>query len=352
MKTIVVNATALDYSGALTVLKQFVGAVPADGFEYLVFIGNQVVLEPVATNVRLVPVAVKSLPKRFYWDAFGLKKWLKSHRISPVAAISLQNTNFRVGSNIPNYIYFHQSILLFDHNWSPFKRKEKTLWFYKNIYPFFVRLFLNERSEIFVQIDYIRDEFARRFNFPKEKIHRVFPHIVIPSADQAEELELDQETINLIYPATPFIYKNHSVLFDALSRIGDRRFVLYLTCEKEAFQADLSGIDVRFLGSLPFSKVLGLYAKADALLFPSYIETFGLPMIEAASFGIPVIASDLPYARQVLGHYAGVEYVRFDDSQAWADKIRQVKKNRRYPAYQLADIPSWPELFRIVTQNL
>jgi glycosyltransferase involved in cell wall biosynthesis len=46
------------------------------------------------------------------------------------------------------------------------------------------------------------------------------------------------------------------------------------------------------------------YSSADCLLAASFGEGFGLPLIEAASFGLPIIARDLPVFHEVAGDYA------------------------------------------------
>jgi glycosyltransferase involved in cell wall biosynthesis len=43
-----------------------------------------------------------------------------------------------------------------------------------------------------------------------------------------------------------------------------------------------------------------LYKKADALIYPSLFESFGLPIIEARSFNLPVLASELDYVRDLI----------------------------------------------------
>lgn len=50
------------------------------------------------------------------------------------------------------------------------------------------------------------------------------------------------------------------------------------------------------------------YANADALIAASYAEGFGLPVVEARHFGVPIIASDIPVFREVLN---GVPFARF-----------------------------------------
>src|SRR3546814_15007679 len=46
------------------------------------------------------------------------------------------------------------------------------------------------------------------------------------------------------------------------------------------------------------------YADADALLFPSLDESFGLPLVEAMTLGLPILAAERPYARSLCGDAA------------------------------------------------
>lgn len=352
MYTIVVNATALDSSGALSILRQFIGAIPIDNnVEYLVFISPSIELNCDSLNVRLVPVfGVKPLLKRFVWDAFGLRRWLKQNKIKPSASISLQNTNFRTGYNISNYVYYHQSIPFFPFKWSPFKVRERTLWFYKNIYPFFVQIFLNRRTEVFVQLEFIREGFTKRFGFESNKIHVVRPKIIVtPSSIEAPKLPASR--INLFYPATPLFYKNHKMLFDALLGVEKDKLTLSLTCEKEQFSYDIPG-NVNFLGVISLQSVMAVYRECDAMVFPSYIETFGLPLIEAASVGIPILCADLPYAREVLSGYDGAVFIDHTNPNAWAEAINTLIKGKRYTPYRPLEKNSWDKMFQIINNKL
>lgn len=349
---IIINATALDRGGGLTILKQFIDAVPEDKFNYLFFVPPTISIKNSQSNISIVTMDVKSFFKRFMWDAFGLKKYLKKNNITPIAAISLQNTNFRVGCKIPNYIYYHQPIPFYDIFWSPLKNHQRIMWFYKHIYPFFVKQFINSRTEIFVQLNFIKAGFIKKFNFLPNKVYVITPNINIPNKDRVSKVELELDKINLFYPAMPYFYKNHGIIIDAISKLKNPNVVLYLTCHREDIAKDCGHLDIRFMGSIPFEKVLGMYSQADAMLFPSYIETYGLPLIEGASFGIRILAADLPYSREVLNGYEGVEFIDYSDSNEWASSIEKLKKEKKHRLYTLSETKSWQELFRIVKQNL
>jgi len=62
-----------------------------------------------------------------------------------------------------------------------------------------------------------------------------------------------------------------------------------------------------------------LYNNCDCLIAASYGEGFGLPLIEAAQYQLPIIARDLPVFREVAGEHAW--FFSGADAQAVADSI-------------------------------
>ncbi len=61
---------------------------------------------------------------------------------------------------------------------------------------------------------------------------------------------------------------------------------------------------VIFFGPANDRELATLYAHARALVFPSFMEGFGLPALEALAAGTPVICSDIPVFHEVLGDAA------------------------------------------------
>lgn len=72
-------------------------------------------------------------------------------------------------------------------------------------------------------------------------------------------------------------------------------------------------------GRVGAAELSALYAGALALVAPSYLEGYGLPAVEALAHGTPVITSDLPPVREVLG--GGARYVPPGDARALADAL-------------------------------
>ncbi len=69
-----------------------------------------------------------------------------------------------------------------------------------------------------------------------------------------------------------------------------------------------------------------LYPRARGLIFPSFVEGFGMPLIEAAHHGARIIASDIPVFREIGGD--SVVYFDLLDAKALADRICEVSVER------------------------
>ena len=64
---------------------------------------------------------------------------------------------------------------------------------------------------------------------------------------------------------------------------------------------------VHFVGGVAYDRVPDWYRHAAAFAFPSLLETFGHPLLEAMAAGTPILASDTPVSREIAGdaaHYA------------------------------------------------
>lgn len=114
----------------------------------------------------------------------------------------------------------------------------------------------------------------------------------------------------LYYPAASFPHKNHLALLEtyaALRRAGRMPYRLVLSgvrtkawrlVQRRVAALGL-GEAVTDLGYVPFADVRRLYAGAEAVLFPTRYEGFGLPVTEAVEHEKKVIVSDIPVFREL-----------------------------------------------------
>ena len=91
---------------------------------------------------------------------------------------------------------------------------------------------------------------------------------------------------------------------------------------------------------------------AQALLFPSFAEGYGMPLVEALMLGTPVVATDLPAFRETAGDVP--EYLHPMDGPAWTQAVRDYARphseRRAAQMSRLADwsAPTWPDHFEHV----
>jgi glycosyltransferase involved in cell wall biosynthesis len=116
---------------------------------------------------------------------------------------------------------------------------------------------------------------------------------------------------DFVYVASGEPHKNHRRLLEAWCLLADEGVFpsLYLTLDEARFATlckeievmrQQHGLKVTNAGQLSHQDVLALYTKAGAVIYPSTFESFGLPLIEARQEGLPVLASELDYVRDVL----------------------------------------------------
>lgn len=108
---------------------------------------------------------------------------------------------------------------------------------------------------------------------------------------------------------------------------------------------------IEFIGQVKFEEILSYYGSADIILFPSYIETFGLPLIEAAYFNKTIICADEEYAKEVLMGYGGISYVSSRDIKSWGEAIlSSFFKNTETHNFQCKnEQKGWKEFFKVIS---
>ncbi|MBF0677165.1 glycosyltransferase family 1 protein [Pseudomonas sp.] len=79
------------------------------------------------------------------------------------------------------------------------------------------------------------------------------------------------------------------------------------------------------------------YAHARALVFPSHVEGFGLPLVEAMQRGLPVMASDIPVFREVGGDF--MAYFDLATPKSLADQVMQFESSGKFPS--LKSVSDW-----------
>ena len=170
--------------------------------------------------------------------------------------------------------------------------------------------------------------------------------------------------IIFIYPAFPRVFKNFEVLAEAAQYLyehGRINFKVILTINGNENNYARHIVDkykkiptISFVGLKTRDEIITLYQQSSVLVFPSKLETWGLPITEAKQFNIPIILADLPYAHETIGSYDKVKFFNPDDHIQLAECMESFMDGILvYDCSQAASIEdpfaqNWQELFEIL----
>lgn len=347
MKIIVVNNPVAQFGGALSILRQFIESVNKYDLKniYYIFTSLEELKKYEKKNIKIVVIKKQRFLGRLYWDYIGLKKYCKKNNINPNLIISLQNTGVLYKGK-EQLIYEHQSLIFSDRNWSLFKKQERRYWFYKNIYPFFIKFTINKNTKIITQTLWMKEKFQKLLKNKEYKSIEVYaPNINLDIYKYEEEkIDIDEKKINIFYPASSEILKNHRLILEILKELKRRdinllkKIRVYFTFDKTE-RKDLLKIiteeklekNIIFLGNLKYNTVINYYKKVDLMIFPSIIESFPLPLIEAATLGVPILAANEIYSK-FLKDYEKISYCELQkDLLSWIENFYGIldKKNKK-----------------------
>jgi alpha-1,3-rhamnosyl/mannosyltransferase len=209
-----------------------------------------------------------------------------------------------------------------------------------------LRRTVRSATAVAVPSDFVAGRLVDRLGADRDRIS-VVPWCVLPapaatstpSAAVAAGLGIAGPYV--VYPAITHPHKNHAVLIAASELVAPGVTIVFCGAAGDddrrvatAMAATTRPDRMRRLDRLPRGDVLGLIAGAEALVFPSRYEGFGLPVLEAMAAGVPVIASTAGSLPELVGTMA--ETLDPDDPVAWATAIDRAVSDDAWAASQVA----------------
>lgn len=317
-------------------------------------------------EVRAFPKSRKSWFLRLYYEYWYF--YFFSKKLKPFFWLSLHDMT-------PNLKDTNQAV--YCHNASPFhKTSFKTIFIdpkqflFDVFYIYLYRINIKRNKYVILQQDWMRKEFIKKFELNKENVIVALPLNYNQSnkiATTGRKVKNDN-VVRFFYPSFPRRFKNFEVICKAAGLIKkefDGKFEIVLTVDgtenaySKYIRKRYEKLDcIRFVGKITHEQVFDYYEKCDCLIFPSKLESWGLPISEFKSFNKPMIVSDLPYAKETVGQYDLVKFFSPDNAAELCIVMEEllngkiIYEGNAAIEYDLPVANSWNALFdKLLSRN-
>lgn len=319
---ILVNDIAASNGGALSVLSEFYRFISTDSnakeIEWLFVLNDRYFKETSNIKLKIVPKSRLNWIKRLWFDNYLINKICKEHKVDGV--ISMQNTA-SFTCELPQMVYMHQIIPFQKEKvFSFFKKNEIIYAIYQHIIGKLIKRSMKVANLIVVQAEWIKKLVADQTGVQENNI---IVNGLDCSSSSSYEYNNDSnlKSNKFFYPAFECIYKNQDVIRQACSILEKKGIPadIVLTVEQNNNDSKL----IKNIGQISHDAVMELMSES-VLIFPSYVETVGLPLIEAMSVNALILAADCEFAHETLGDYPNAYYFDPFDSVQLSDLMTKI----------------------------
>lgn len=318
---IVVNDLAASTGGALSILKSLYEYIKiSDKENEWIFLLSDNYLEPVNNiKVKIIPEVKKNWICKLKFDyIYGCKV---INQLEPDYLLSLQNT-MTYGVRARQGIYIHQAIPFQSVKKFSFLKKEECIYaVYQYLIGNVIKRSVKDADDVFVQTEWMKKAVSEKSKVDIGKITVVPIEILL--SEKYSNIYKHKRGI-FFYPAGfEAVYKNHDCIYKAcelLDTQGIGQYKVILTLPEIERKVSKK---ILFTGLLDKEAVTDKYQQST-VIFPSYIETVGLPLIEAMMEGCIILVADCEYSREVLKDYRKAYYFDPFSPKSLAELMKKV----------------------------
>lgn len=288
---IVIEASHINSGGSFTLLKYLLNKLEICRIYTVVYIKYEHIYEELAGC------------------SFCFIKLKKTSSMRTILRYMRRNSNVLFFCSLPpfvycpgSYVYFHSEYYsrkpIMNQGDKSFSEKVKSY-----IYYYWIKIFKNNVKHFFCQTALVENNLRSTY---------LFNPIILPfyNLPIAESVACEKE-FDFFYPAIGTLHKNHIILFEAFEQLlSQRHAILAVTISKqyEHLLYHIDKVNAKYpnsiinLGYCDEKQLSISYQKSKALIFPSTMESLGLPLIEALAYGLKVISSDLEYSYKAISN--------------------------------------------------
>ena len=372
---IIISAINLFEGGPLSVLNDCVIELLAlrniNSYNVQILINNKELISKISLpqnfSISEFPLSRKSYLFRLFYEYIYF--YFYSKKIGVYLWISLHDIT-------PNVIAEKKAV--YCHNISAFLKPklrylqfQPKIFFFSIFYKYLYAINIQKNNFVIVQQDWIKRKFCEMYNLNPSNVIVSNPSFKIDHSKlnfSNPSFIAQSELTSFFYPTLPRVFKNIEIICEACKILIDQNefnSIVYISISKDEnvysrfiFDKYSNLSNIKFVGRLNREEVFQYYYDVDCLIFPSLLESWGLPITEFKSFDKQIIVSDLPYAYETINKYEKVSFFDPNDSFQLAKLMKefidnkQIKNNKNY-IYSNSKVnsDSWGKLFNIIINN-
>lgn len=370
-KVIIISAINFFEGGPLSILKDCLSflneSVYLNDFKFIALVHKKdLFVQDEYSNVEFIafPKSRKSYFFRLYYEYIYFKKfakekdvffWLSLHDISPNLGL------------VPQAVYCH--------NPSPFNTInvkdiyiQPIQFFFRLFYKYLYKINIKKNKYVIVQQLWIKNRFVEMFHLDSNKIIVAPPQTpIIPIEYLEKKSSISAKEKIFFFPTFPRPFKNIQIICESVQLILNKKhqnFKVIITIDGTENNYSKWIVDnyknvanIDFIGLIKREEVYHYYSISDCLLFPSKLETWGLPISEFSQFEKPMLVADLLYAKETVGGYKFARFFNVDSPVELSElMIAFLEDKLAYDStgfvnYEQPFVQGWGQLFNTLLED-
>jgi len=325
---IVISAPNIIESGMLSILESvFFWASKKTDYQFVFIVNSKKLLtEQSHSHIEFIeiPASKKNWLNRVFFEYAYF--YFVSLKIKPTLWFSLHDITPNVHAPI-RAVYCHNPACFLRTSFKDLFVDWKVFLFSK-FYRYLYRINIKKNTFVCVQQHWIGNEFSRMFGIenllitPPEQTRKVLLTGIKPEKLRKKDIN----KVTFVFPSFPRNFKNFEIICAAVESMDHHlNFEVLLTIDgsENNYSASIhkkwkQESRLKFIGIQPQVKLFEIYEIADALIFPSKLETWGLPLSEFSLTNKPIFAADLVHCHETLSDYGKACFFDPDDADQLA----------------------------------
>jgi len=369
-KLIVISAVNLVEAGTLAILRECLSYLSDLGknedYRIVAIVYDKALVD--FPNIEYIQTQwpKKRWVNRLWFEYVSMKKI--SQQLSPVYLwFSLHDTTPTVYAErravYCHNSYFHYKWKLHDLLFAP------KIALFAMLTKYIYRTNIHKNNYLVVQQDWFRTAMNSIFKVPLSRIIVAHPESPTIEVSTVTDFSENNNIYQFLFAGSPNSHKNFEIICKAAAilelelHIPNFKIIITVAGNENKYASWLFNNwghlrSVEFIGFLGKDRLFEMYNQSNCLIFPSKVESWGLPISEFAQYNKPMLLADLPYAHETSEGSKLTAFFNPSDEAELAGLMRKLiegdssflhivpKRTQAQPV-----VSNWADLFKILLEK-